>query len=203
MCAKKQADDPRERLRSEYARWDHLYKFGGSDPFYPDGMNLYLVRNHIINYKRMVEENYDPSDYPDAYHRELPPKVDQDYMARTEEILRNAKRTLAEYETDPDYKYIRAHRYDYTEKKQSKLLIQNVLGYVTWLKEAISEGDYVTMRQHERSENYIDLFKRTADTMRETPAEDVQISLFDAADVDLPADQEEKYSEDESIGMSL
>jgi hypothetical protein len=136
-------------------------------------------------------------------YRELPPKVAQDYMARTEEILRNAKRTLAEYEADPDYKYIRAHRYDYTEKKQIKLLIRNVLGYVTWLKEAISEGDYVTMRQHEQSEWHIDSFKNLADTMRETPAEDVQISLFDAADIDLPADQEEEYSEDESIGISL
>jgi len=197
MCARKQADDPCERLESEYERWNHLYQNGGQTPFYTDGMSLNPIRNPIIYYKKMIEENYDPSDYPDVYHRDLPPEVDRDYMARTDEILSNAKQSLAIYEADPNYKYIQTHRQDYTEKKQKKLLIPNVLGYVTGLKAAISKGDYLTMRGHERSEYYTDSFKSIADEMRETPAEDVQISLFD---MDI-ADPEE--TEDEPIGMSL
>ena len=29
-----------EELKKAYAQWESLYKQGGSDPFYPDGVNL-------------------------------------------------------------------------------------------------------------------------------------------------------------------
>ena len=37
-----------EELKKAYAQWESLYKQGGSDPFYPDGVNLNLVRNHLL-----------------------------------------------------------------------------------------------------------------------------------------------------------
>jgi len=36
-------------LRQEYERWDQLFYHGGQDPFWTDGANLNLVRNHIIS----------------------------------------------------------------------------------------------------------------------------------------------------------
>lgn len=56
-------DGPKERLKQtvkdcleRYQHWQKLYEDGGSDPFYTDGANLALVRNHIIYYKKQMEE---------------------------------------------------------------------------------------------------------------------------------------------------
>ena len=38
----------KEELEREFRHWDDLYHHGGYDPFYADGMNLNLTRNHII-----------------------------------------------------------------------------------------------------------------------------------------------------------
>ena len=51
-------ENPLEELEKAYAQWESLYKQGGSDPFYPDGVNLNLVRNHILYFKRQIEETH-------------------------------------------------------------------------------------------------------------------------------------------------
>ena len=53
-------ENPLEELEKAYAQWESLYKQGGSDPFYPDGVNLNLVRNHILYFKRQIEEPQPP-----------------------------------------------------------------------------------------------------------------------------------------------
>lgn len=58
--AKRTQEDPLAELEKAYAHWQDLYEHGGSDPTWPDGVNLNLVRNHIINYKRQIEETYPP-----------------------------------------------------------------------------------------------------------------------------------------------
>ena len=40
------------KLEERYERWDDLKINGGNDPFWEDGVNMYLVRNHIIYYKK-------------------------------------------------------------------------------------------------------------------------------------------------------
>ena len=86
MARKKEFKDVRqllaENLEKAYERWDLLYKNGGSDPFWCDGTNLNLVRNHILYYREQCEEVLEPKDYPEAYHKELPPVVPDDYMAK-------------------------------------------------------------------------------------------------------------------------
>ena len=75
MARKKEFKDVRqllaENLEKAYERWDLLYKNGGSDPFWCDGTNLNLVRNHILYYREQCEEVLEPKDYPEAYHKEL------------------------------------------------------------------------------------------------------------------------------------
>lgn len=75
-------DGPKERLKQtvkdcleRYQHWQKLYEDGGSDPFYTDGANLALVRNHIIYYKKQMEEACLAlaCDLPDVYFRALPP----------------------------------------------------------------------------------------------------------------------------------
>ena len=64
MARKKEFKDVRqllaENLEKAYERWDLLYKNGGSDPFWCDGTNLNLVRNHILYYREQCEEVLEP-----------------------------------------------------------------------------------------------------------------------------------------------
>lgn len=72
----KPEESPAEQLENEFARWDYLYQHGGSDPFYPDGVNLNLVRNYIIYAKRHVAEAASDCELPEIYYRDTPPEVD-------------------------------------------------------------------------------------------------------------------------------
>jgi len=78
--AKKAKEDPLDELEKSYARWRNLYENDGSDPFWPDGVNLNLVRNHIIYYKRQIEETCPLYMSHELYQRELPPEVDPNSM---------------------------------------------------------------------------------------------------------------------------
>ena len=46
----------REQLDAAYRHWDDMKKNGCSDPAWPDGVNLNLVRNHIIYFYRFLRE---------------------------------------------------------------------------------------------------------------------------------------------------
>lgn len=65
--------------------WNDIYQHGCSDPFYEDGVNLNLVRNHIIYYGRYLEEkaaNVQLSLFCDLRTVKVPPKVPDTYMAK-------------------------------------------------------------------------------------------------------------------------
>lgn len=73
----------REQLVSEVKQWKAINELGCNDPFWADGANMNLVRNHIVYYKNKIEEictNYGLS-YPEEYYLPTPPKVDNGYMA--------------------------------------------------------------------------------------------------------------------------
>lgn len=72
-----------QSIRKEIERWKDLKENGGSDPFWADGYNLNLVRNHIIYYKNNILELCSMSgmDFPEEYYLPTPPKVDDHYMA--------------------------------------------------------------------------------------------------------------------------
>ncbi len=83
----------RDLLR-EIKRWEYIKRHGCQDPFWPDGTNMNLVRNHIIHDKnRLIEicESLDIS-LPEEYYLPTPPKVDNDYMCKNGEYFtRRAK----------------------------------------------------------------------------------------------------------------
>ncbi len=75
----------RAEIDDEFRRWDELMKNGGSDPMFPDGTNLNLIRNHIIRYLQILGERseHQLSLFGDATVdgiRELPPEVPEGYM---------------------------------------------------------------------------------------------------------------------------
>ena len=138
-------ENPLEELEKAYAQWESLYKQGGSDPFYADGVNLNLVRNHILYFKRQIEETQPLYMNSEAYQRELPPQVEDGYMARAEEIRAHAKDTLTAYKADPYYQYLLHHREELDDAGLKKTSIRAVLNYARSLETAIQEDDLVTM----------------------------------------------------------
>ena len=72
-------------VRLEYGRWLYIRKHGCSDPFWPDGVNMNIVRNHII-YDKTEIANLLISDFrlgvDDARDVPIPPEVDEYFMAK-------------------------------------------------------------------------------------------------------------------------
>lgn len=167
-------------MERAYAHWQDLYEHGGRDPFWSDGCNLNLVRNHIFYYKRMIEEDFPLYMAHELYQRPLPPEVDQHYMARADEIRKRAQQSLQIYLADPDYKYLVRHRDSLSPKAQKETSIAAVLGYTEGLRMAIERDDLVSMRRHESPERYLDSFKQCANKVR-LALEDEVPNLFQLA----------------------
>ena len=70
-------------LYREFERWNTLLNTGGFDPFWPDGSNMNLVRNHIIYDKRSLKEFNETYglELPEIYFKETPEEVDNEYQA--------------------------------------------------------------------------------------------------------------------------
>ena len=67
----------------EREEWNCISENGCNDPFWPDGCNLNLTRNHIISYKRDIAELCEKAGMPlpEEYFLKVPPEVDDNYMA--------------------------------------------------------------------------------------------------------------------------
>lgn len=146
-------------LQAAHAKWKYVYENGGSDPFCEDGNNLNLLRNHILNYKRMCEENLSQDDYPEEYYLDVPDKMPINFMARKDEIKQNAKTSLEIYEDNDDYRYMLSHKNSLNKKEIEQGSINNILGYVSGLQHAIDTDDYLYMRRHENPSIYINSFE--------------------------------------------
>ena len=77
-------------IQSEIDHWEHINQNGCNDPFWPDGCNMNLTRNHIIYAKNQIsvicKEHELP--IPEAMYLPIPPKVNDYYMAN----LKNKRR---------------------------------------------------------------------------------------------------------------
>ena len=77
-------------IRQEIAHWIDLNENGGSDPFYPDGVNMNLTRNHIIYDKSQIMELCAEHGipFPEEMYLPVPPETDDYYMASLEQKRR-------------------------------------------------------------------------------------------------------------------
>lgn len=184
--AKRRSVDPATslaaELRAEFNNWNKKYTEGGSDPSWPDGVNLNLIRNHIIYYKSECEEKLAPEQYPAEYFQPTPPEVDDNYMARADEIRENALLALQRYKEDQNFLYLLAHFDQVPDNRR----FRGIVGYVRSLEIAIARDDLVTMRRHERPDLYADSFASGRKELEEALAKECaiqdntyeQLSLF-------------------------
>ena len=72
----------------EFQRWNNIACSGCQDPTWPDGVNMNLVRNHIIYWYNLLDEKlgagiqtslFDNST-GESLRRPVPPKVPDQYM---------------------------------------------------------------------------------------------------------------------------
>lgn len=160
----KEKEQAEKNLIDSFARWEHLYTYGGSDPFWEDGCNLNLVRNHIIYNKKKLEGlKY----FPEIYYRETPTEVDNRYMARVDEIREHAKKSFAIYTADKNFQYLQKNASRLNEKQAEKICLSNVLGYAYGLETFIKSDSLVEMRRHENPERYLESFKSCREKMEE------------------------------------
>ena len=77
-------------LTKSYERHKTILTEGTTDPFWEDGCNANLVRNHIIYHKRKLEEicNKHGIKLPDCYFQTTPAAVDPKYMAPNSKACR-------------------------------------------------------------------------------------------------------------------
>ena len=88
--------EERTNIVREIERWKGINEYGCNDPFWPDGCNMNLTRNHILYAKEQIMEICEETgvEIPDEYFLPTPPIVDENYMAsmkqkeRVERLIR-------------------------------------------------------------------------------------------------------------------
>lgn len=174
-------------IRNSFNQWKGIYENGESDPFWPDGANLELVRNHIIYYKKQCEELLEPGDYPDEYFQQLPPEVPRNYMAHPDEIREAARKSLETYKTDSDYLFILQAVNKLTKQQNEQTHASSILRYVSGLEDSIRCDRLIEMRRHRKPDLYLAGFQECrkkienilGDTDRGHNLPLGQLSLFD------------------------
>ena len=78
----------RKELVKDIERWQYINENGCNDPFWTDGSNMNLVRNHVIYHKRIIfdicQETGTP--LPDEYYLVTPPEVSNYYMNNLKQL---------------------------------------------------------------------------------------------------------------------
>lgn len=81
---KEQEKDWVEEMKKGFARWNQINEEGAGDPSWPDGVNMNLVRTHILIDQDHIKKQIAAGKIPDMELPELPPQVDNDYFANEE-----------------------------------------------------------------------------------------------------------------------
>lgn len=191
MSKREKAVDYGTELENLYKRWEHLYEHGGSDPFWSDGVNANLVKNQIVYCKNKIENENSLFLLPDAYYRDIPPELPNNYMARPDEIRENALKAMAIIDADENFKFVREQSKSLSEKQLKRLCIPAIIGYAENIHRAVAEDDLLTMRRYEHPDGYLDSFRSAAERIRSLQfSENLNERLSD-----YEADDEEEFED--------
>ena len=117
-----------QHIREEIAQWKDINQNGCNDPFWSDGCNMNLTRNHIIYYQRLIAEicTENQLPLPEEYYLSVPPEVDNYYMANLKQKER-VKRIFFQREMPERKRYI----YDEQQMSLFSQLNQNLAEVVS------------------------------------------------------------------------
>ena len=180
----KSLDELAKECKQSYERWTEIRQNGCRDPCWTDGVNLNLVRNHIIYYKRQMatlykEQGVEP---PPVLLRELPPRLDPKFMANADEIRRRATDIMTKIKEMPELNKLKVIYLRLSPVQRSQSGCQYVMNWVSRLKSAIEHDELVVMRIHIWQAEYMNEKMCEALTKAEAmPHEPYQLSLFDIA----------------------
>lgn len=188
---REEKEDLKEKYQKElsywYKYWNCLNTNGGSDPTWADGCNMNLARKHIIYYKQKCIDDLAKEEYPEEFYYDLPKEVSPNYMARADEIRKNAAESLAIYKKNPDFLYLQEVKDSLSKEQVKDSLILNVLNYCYGLELFIKQDDLVRMRIHEHPERYLESFRNCRKRIEvmvgvkrtDKPLPEGQLSIFD------------------------
>ena len=191
MSKRKKAVDYGAELENLYKRWDYLYEQGGSDPFWSDGVNANMIKNQIIYCKNKIENENSLFLLPDAYYRDIPPELPNNYMARPDEIRENARKAMAIIDADENLKFVREQSKNLSEKELKRLCIPAIIGYAENIHRAVAEDDLLTMRRYERPDRYLDSFRSATEKLRSLNFSENNIGQLS----DYEAEDEEEFED--------
>ena len=157
-------------LEERFQHYDEVLENGCNDPLWADGVNLNLIRNHIIIAKRNIEEVFSVEDYPDVY-----------YMAKPDKIREKAKEVLDMFNSYFYLEELKNASYYLDKNQLLETGIGSVLCLIQYLDEAIKEDDLVGMRRLSKNSDYkMKEFEKAYENLREINMEEErQISLFE------------------------
>lgn len=159
---KKSPEDAVEYLSKElmdnFYRWHRLKSFGGDDPFWTDGYNMQLVRNHIISDKCQIKQICDDHNLPlpPEYNVQTPPEVPFDYMSCRKDIINAAINSLRQYLNDENYQWLL--KCNLSDKMKKQVYYDTIINYPKGLETAINDDDLVVMRRHKNPTRYLESF---------------------------------------------
>lgn len=80
----------RRDIRREIDHWEYINQCGCNDPFWSDGCNMNLTRNHIIYDKHQIAEICERHgmEIPEEAYLPTPPEVSDYYMANLKQKRR-------------------------------------------------------------------------------------------------------------------
>ena len=168
-----------KELEKDYKHWQDVYKNGCNDPSWADGINLNLIRNHIIYDKIQLKESMSEAELPELYFKELPPEVDVEYIAKKEEILKNAKAYYNACIHAEGWNRLE-DAFDFLdENDQEQKSMRFLVSRVTWLKKYIENEKHVPMRTHKIPTDMINKINKCAERLDELHIHGAeQLSLF-------------------------
>ena len=177
-----------ERIEQSYSKWQVLHDEGGRDPFWPDGCNMKLVRNHIIYYKNCLLEVLKPGETHPLIDKELPPEVEQNYFVNANSIKEQGPLLLKKYEEDENYQFVLKKAPLLTIEQREEAHVSSVLDYYGGLKIAVEKEDLVVIRRHWKIFDATRSFKSCSEAIKkilcvpvvppEASEEQYQFSIF-------------------------
>lgn len=158
-----------DELRKSFEMWNELKNNGGKDPGWSDGMNMNLIRNHILYYKDQLLKK----------QPENLPEVDSNYMANKEKICAYAMELLRFISVNSDFLYIVSRKEELDGQKDEDSQLIGVIRAVASLEDAFLKKDYVVMRRILRSRSLEFELHNCAEKMKKRPTIQRQLTWDD------------------------